>query len=150
MDVGGASAQIAFEPTSKMSLKHSEDLRLVSLRDGDGKTKSYPIFVTIFLGFGRHGIIYFPSSSSIYIPGGHSRILEKHMGVSIQSGKSDSTLGIRTSSVSNNSINCSDRIRTFGPANWRYSSKIGVGFVTHFLRYIIIIPTKAGEIQILF
>jgi golgi apyrase len=52
--MGGASAQIAFEPTPKMYENHSNDLRRVSMRYQDGLQKDFYVFVTSFLGFGAN------------------------------------------------------------------------------------------------
>lgn len=52
--MGGASAQIAFEPTEEMSLKHQDDLQTVTLRYLDGKEKTHQIYVNSFLGFGAN------------------------------------------------------------------------------------------------
>ena len=54
IDMGGASAQIAFEPTAKMFENHSDDLRRVSMRYQDGTQKDFNVFVTSFLGFGAN------------------------------------------------------------------------------------------------
>jgi Golgi apyrase len=52
--MGGASAQIAFEPTEIMAKKHSDDVKNVVLRMTNGKTKIKSVFVTSFLGFGAN------------------------------------------------------------------------------------------------
>lgn len=52
--MGGASAQIAFEPTAKMSKDHSNDLYKVSLRKLNGQQEERDVFVTTFLGFGAN------------------------------------------------------------------------------------------------
>jgi Golgi apyrase len=52
MDHGGASTQIAFEPTSKMASRHSNDLTSLKLRTILGQDLDYRVFVTTFLGFG--------------------------------------------------------------------------------------------------
>ncbi|KAJ3092505.1 Golgi apyrase [Quaeritorhiza haematococci] len=54
LDMGGASTQIAFEPTAEMSLKHNDDLTKVTLRTISGDDTQYRIFVTTFLGFGMN------------------------------------------------------------------------------------------------
>ncbi|CAB4476552.1 unnamed protein product [Rhizophagus irregularis] len=54
LDMGGASAQIAFEPNSLESKKHADDLTKVTLYTLDGKRMDYNIFVTTFLGFGTN------------------------------------------------------------------------------------------------
>ncbi|KAI8917196.1 nucleoside phosphatase family-domain-containing protein [Powellomyces hirtus] len=52
LDMGGASTQIAFEPTADMALRHSDDLTKLKLRFLGGKELTYRVFVTTFLGFG--------------------------------------------------------------------------------------------------
>lgn len=54
IDMGGASAQIAFEPTKSMAIKHKDDLRQVILRGKDGMNRVHNVFVTSFLGFGAN------------------------------------------------------------------------------------------------
>lgn len=54
MDMGGASAQISFEPTKSMAVKHADDLRAVKLRLLDGSIVEYKLFVSSFLGFGAN------------------------------------------------------------------------------------------------
>ncbi|TPX31124.1 hypothetical protein SmJEL517_g05458 [Synchytrium microbalum] len=52
LDMGGASAQIAFEPTVAMADRHSDDLTDVKLRLQDGSERLHRVSVTTFLGFG--------------------------------------------------------------------------------------------------
>lgn len=52
LDMGGASAQIAFAPNSTETEKHANDLKLVRLRTLDGETSEYKVFTTTWLGFG--------------------------------------------------------------------------------------------------
>lgn len=52
LDLGGASAQIAFAPNATESQKHGEDLNLLRLRTLDGKAQEYKVFVTTYLGYG--------------------------------------------------------------------------------------------------
>ena len=52
LDMGGASAQIAFAPNSTEAAKHANDLTLLRLRDIDGLAQEYQVFVTTWLGFG--------------------------------------------------------------------------------------------------
>lgn len=52
LDMGGASAQIAFVPTATEIEKHGNDLKLVRLRRINGSTEEYNVFVTSWLGFG--------------------------------------------------------------------------------------------------
>jgi Golgi apyrase len=54
LDMGGASAQIAFAPNSTESLKHAEDLKLVRLRKVNGQDAEYRVFTTTWLGFGAN------------------------------------------------------------------------------------------------
>ena len=52
LDMGGASAQIAFVPNATEAEKHGNDLKLVRLRRIDGSAEDYKVFVTSWLGFG--------------------------------------------------------------------------------------------------
>lgn len=52
LDMGGASAQIAFAPNSTEALKHADDLKLLRMRTLDGAMTEYKVFVTTWLGFG--------------------------------------------------------------------------------------------------
>ncbi|KAJ3397738.1 Golgi apyrase [Lobulomyces angularis] len=52
LDLGGASTQIAFEPTAEMSLEHESDLTTLKLRTIGGNDIHYKVFVSTFLGFG--------------------------------------------------------------------------------------------------
>lgn len=52
LDMGGASAQIAFAPSAKESEKHANDLLLMRLRTLDGTSVEYKVFTTTWLGFG--------------------------------------------------------------------------------------------------
>ncbi|KAK5078199.1 Golgi apyrase [Lithohypha guttulata] len=52
LDMGGASAQIAFAPNSTEAEKHANDLTLMRLRTVDGVSQEYRVFVTTWLGFG--------------------------------------------------------------------------------------------------
>lgn len=54
LDMGGASAQIAFAPNVTESEKHAEDLKLVRLRTIDGAAAEHRIFVTTWLGYGAN------------------------------------------------------------------------------------------------
>lgn len=54
LDMGGASAQIAFEPNTVERLKHDNDLEQVVLRHLDGRTLYHPVFVTTWLGYGTN------------------------------------------------------------------------------------------------
>ena len=52
LDMGGASAQIAFAPNATEADKHANDLKLLRLRTVDGIAAEYRVFVTTWLGFG--------------------------------------------------------------------------------------------------
>ncbi|KAF9430167.1 Golgi apyrase [Podila epigama] len=54
LDMGGASTQIAFEPSPKASADHSDDLTTVSLKTLANETLQYNVFVTTFLGYGSN------------------------------------------------------------------------------------------------
>ena len=52
LDMGGASAQIAFEPSREMATRHSDDLTQIKLRNGLGVDINFNIFTSTFLGYG--------------------------------------------------------------------------------------------------
>lgn len=52
LDMGGASAQIAFAPNATEAAKHANDLTLLRLRTVDGAPLEYKVFITTWLGFG--------------------------------------------------------------------------------------------------
>lgn len=54
LDMGGASAQLAFAPNATEVEKHADDLKLLRLRDIDGAAKEYQVFVSTWLGFGAN------------------------------------------------------------------------------------------------
>lgn len=54
LDMGGASAQIAFVPNRTEAAKHKEDLTLLRLRTLEGDTKEWQVFVSTWLGFGAN------------------------------------------------------------------------------------------------
>lgn len=55
MDMGGASSQIAFSPSSTEDIqKHREDISRVSLRNVNGLTQVWDVFVETWLGFGAN------------------------------------------------------------------------------------------------
>lgn len=54
LDMGGASAQIAFAPNMTEAEKHADDLKIVRLRHLDGKPVEYRVFTTTWLGFGAN------------------------------------------------------------------------------------------------
>ncbi|KAK3306941.1 nucleoside phosphatase family-domain-containing protein [Chaetomium strumarium] len=52
LDMGGASAQIAFAPNATEAEKHANDLKLLRLRILDGSPVEYRVFTATWLGFG--------------------------------------------------------------------------------------------------
>lgn len=52
LDMGGASAQIAFAPNATEAEKHGDDLRLLRMRTLNGESTEYKVFTTTWLGFG--------------------------------------------------------------------------------------------------
>ncbi|KAI8065394.1 nucleoside phosphatase family-domain-containing protein [Gilbertella persicaria] len=54
LDMGGASAQIAFEPEHHQRQEHMDDLTRITLHTLDGRTVDYDVFVTTFLGYGSN------------------------------------------------------------------------------------------------
>ncbi|CAG8506948.1 2494_t:CDS:2, partial [Acaulospora morrowiae] len=54
LDMGGASTQIAFEPSSDEAKKHANDLTTVPMWTLDGQQIEYQVFVTTFLGYGTN------------------------------------------------------------------------------------------------
>ncbi|KAI5476611.1 golgi apyrase [Pseudohyphozyma bogoriensis] len=54
LDMGGASTQIAFEPSEAERLKHADNLLEVKLRLLNGRDVRHPVFVTTWLGFGTN------------------------------------------------------------------------------------------------
>lgn len=54
LDMGGASTQIAFEPSAVEQVKHADNLHHVHLRFLSGKDVQHPVFVTTWLGFGTN------------------------------------------------------------------------------------------------
>lgn len=54
LDMGGASTQIAFEPSAEERIKHADNLVDVHLRQLDGRDVVHPIFVTTWLGYGTN------------------------------------------------------------------------------------------------
>ncbi|KAI5285500.1 Golgi apyrase, partial [Ascosphaera aggregata] len=54
LDMGGASAQIAFEPTAAEAEKDPDDLTLLRLRTLDGASLEHRVFTTSWLGYGVH------------------------------------------------------------------------------------------------
>lgn len=54
MDMGGASAQIAFSPNSTEAERHWDDLFHLNLRTVNGHSHEWKIFVSTWLGFGAN------------------------------------------------------------------------------------------------
>ncbi|KAL9102970.1 MAG: hypothetical protein Q9163_001923 [Psora crenata] len=52
LDMGGASAQIAFAPNVTEAERHANDLKMLRLRRIDGTPAEYKVFTTTWLGFG--------------------------------------------------------------------------------------------------
>ncbi|MCJ1465944.1 Golgi apyrase [Pseudocyphellaria aurata] len=52
LDMGGASAQIAFAPNKTEAVRHADDLKLLRMRTLDGAVAEFGVFVTSWLGFG--------------------------------------------------------------------------------------------------
>jgi Golgi apyrase len=52
LDMGGASAQIAFAPNTTEAEKHANDLKLLRMRTLDGRPSEYKVFSATWLGFG--------------------------------------------------------------------------------------------------
>lgn len=52
LDMGGASAQIAFAPNETEATKHADDLKLLRMRTLDGQRSEYKVFTETWLGFG--------------------------------------------------------------------------------------------------
>ncbi|KAI1852471.1 hypothetical protein JX265_011105 [Neoarthrinium moseri] len=52
LDMGGASAQIAFAPNSTEAEKHADDLKLLRMRTMNGAASEYKVFTTTWLGYG--------------------------------------------------------------------------------------------------
>ncbi|RDW80756.1 hypothetical protein BP5796_05454 [Coleophoma crateriformis] len=52
LDMGGASAQIAFAPNATEAEKHANDLKLLRMRTINGQASEYKVFTTTWLGFG--------------------------------------------------------------------------------------------------
>ncbi|KAI0131998.1 golgi apyrase [Xylariales sp. AK1849] len=52
LDMGGASAQIAFAPNATEAERHADDLKLLRMRTMNGAPSEYRVFTTTWLGFG--------------------------------------------------------------------------------------------------
>ncbi|SCU91410.1 LAMI_0E05798g1_1 [Lachancea mirantina] len=55
MDMGGASAQLAFQPSNQEEItKHDDDIATVSLKSINGEFQQWRVFVSTWLGFGAN------------------------------------------------------------------------------------------------
>lgn len=54
LDMGGASAQIAFAPNTTEAERHANDLKLIRMRRLDGTSAEYKVFTATWLGFGAN------------------------------------------------------------------------------------------------
>lgn len=54
LDMGGASAQIAFAPNATEASRHADDLKLVRMRRLDGSPEEHKVFTATWLGFGAN------------------------------------------------------------------------------------------------
>lgn len=54
LDMGGASAQIAFAPNATEAELHANDLKLLRLRTLNGEAQEHKVFTTTWLGFGAN------------------------------------------------------------------------------------------------
>lgn len=54
LDMGGASAQIAFAPNATEAARHADDLKLVRMRRLDGFPLEHRVFTASWLGFGAN------------------------------------------------------------------------------------------------
>ncbi len=54
LDMGGASAQIAFAPNATVAEQHADDLQLLRMRTLNGAPLEYKVFTTTWLRFGVH------------------------------------------------------------------------------------------------
>lgn len=54
LDMGGASAQIAFAPNMTETERHANDLKLIRMRRLDGTSAEYQVFTATWLGFGAN------------------------------------------------------------------------------------------------
>ncbi|ERT01543.1 apyrase [Sporothrix schenckii 1099-18] len=52
LDMGGASAQIAFAPNTTEAAQHADNLKLIRLRTLDGNPAEHRVFTATWLGFG--------------------------------------------------------------------------------------------------
>lgn len=87
LDMGGASAQIAFAPNVTEAAKHANDLKLVRMRHLDGSPVEYRVFSATWLGFGAN------KARSRYI----QRLREHNGGMDIEIPDPCLPKGLRTS-----------------------------------------------------
>ncbi|GAA6000515.1 hypothetical protein JCM10207_008047 [Rhodosporidiobolus poonsookiae] len=88
LDMGGASTQIAFEPSDTEQVKHADNLLEVKLRLLSGKDVRHPVFVTTWLGFGtnqaRNRYVdqevkkHLRESDAAHVPGDGERLGSEH------------------------------------------------------------------------
>ncbi|KAK0722278.1 nucleoside phosphatase family-domain-containing protein [Lasiosphaeria miniovina] len=76
LDMGGASAQIAFAPNSTEAEKHSNDLKLLRMRTIDGSASEYKVFTATWLGFGVNQAreSYVQSLRELYTPSAENEL----------------------------------------------------------------------------
>lgn len=95
LDMGGASAQIAFAPNATEAQRHADDLKLLRLRKANGESIEFGVFVTTWLGFGAnearkdyvdHLIKAYPGEQEIPDPCLPAGLLAKMDGEEIQPG----------------------------------------------------------------
>lgn len=100
LDMGGASAQIAFAPNATEAEKHANDLKLLRLRKVNGEPLEYGVFVTTWLGFGanearrryvNHLLEAFPDEHEIPDPCLPVGLMIEPSGEVIDAGSSEST-----------------------------------------------------------
>lgn len=98
LDMGGASAQIAFAPNTTEAEKHANDLKLLRLRKVNGEPLEYGVFVTTWLGFGanearrryvEHLLEAYPSSQELPDPCLPHGLLVNQTGQEIGKGASE-------------------------------------------------------------
>jgi Golgi apyrase len=97
LDMGGASAQIAFAPNATETEKHANDLKLLRLRKVNGEQLEYKVFVTTWLGFGANEarrryveslLEAYPSTAELPDPCLPKGLLVSKAGVELETGSS--------------------------------------------------------------
>lgn len=100
LDMGGASAQIAFAPNATESRRHANDLKLLRLRKANGVSLDFGVFVTTWLGFGanearrtyvEHLLEAYADQHEIPDPCLPKGLLAKQDGTEIDAGSSEAT-----------------------------------------------------------